>query len=254
MIELEDVSYSLPDGSTLLSKINWRISPSESWVLFGRNGSGKSKLLQIISGYLYPSAGRVKRFGIEYGADIREVRKDIGYVGTFLKEMVGSRESVLDITASGFSANLGPYSVPGEDEREKALEFLKTFGMSEMAGRLFGTLSDGERQKCLILRATIRNPRLLILDEAATGLDISSREELLHLLDSLHEHTGVEIIYVTHHIEEITPLFKKIMILKDGKTFFSGEIDKGLTDEVLSDLFGSKIMVKKSGSRSYSVI
>ena len=97
MIKLNNVSLDIYGAGRILNNINWHIRDGEKWVLFGRNGSGKSKLLEIVTGYNFPSQGDVIRFGVgQPGYDIRELRKRIGYVSSSLREMFSRRERLID--------------------------------------------------------------------------------------------------------------------------------------------------------------
>jgi iron complex transport system ATP-binding protein len=112
-------------------------------------------------------------------------------------------------------------------------------------------LSDGEKQKLLMLRALINDPDLLILDEPSTGLDIVAREDFLQLLSDITMEREHSVIYVTHHVEEITPLFKTIFILNNGQEFFKGEIEKAVSMNIFSSLFSRNMEVFKKGERLY---
>ena len=97
MIELKNISLRVPSGKKLLSEISWSIESNEPWVLFGPNGSGKTKLLEIITGYIYPSEGEVLRFQNMNEGDIRELRKEIGYVSSAIKDRFPRKEQVIDV-------------------------------------------------------------------------------------------------------------------------------------------------------------
>ena len=254
MIILEDVSF-IRDNSVILQNIHWHIKKNENWVLFGRNGSGKTTLLQIIMGYLYQTEGIVERFGMKSpGYDMRELRKRIGYVSSPLKKLFYESEKIGDIILSGFYASIGLFDEPSPREREKAVKLLEGIGLHSRAEDRFGILSDGEKQKVLMARAFAANPELLILDEPCVNLDLSSREDLLETVEKLSLTRNTTLIYVTHHIEEITSLFSGIYMLKEGQTFFSGNAGDGVTDEKLTSLFERRVTVQRTGERYNSII
>jgi iron complex transport system ATP-binding protein len=222
MIKLENVGLRLPDGRAILQNINWEINENDNWALFGRNGSGKTRLLEIISGYRFPSEGGVWRFGCTPGAsDIRELRKRIGYVSSVLHEKFSPRERVVDVVVSGISASVGLYSHVDEKSYAGARALLELAGLPGRGGDYFGILSDGEKQKVSMLRAIIGRPNILILDEATKGLDLAAREDFLSLIEKINSERKTSIIYVTHHVEEIIPLFTNIFILQNGQCLFS---------------------------------
>jgi iron complex transport system ATP-binding protein len=255
MIHLENISLFYPDFSKkILEDISWDIGGNEKWVLFGPNGSGKTKLLEIIAGYIYPSRGSASRFGQDHGSDIRDVRKRIGYVSTPLKERFYRTEPIIDVVVSGVSATIGLYQDPDSSDIERAGRLLESIGLADKAARPFGILSDGEKQKVLMLRAIMAGPDLMILDEPTMGLDLSAREELLLSLESLCAGRSISIIYVTHYTEEITPFFEKIFMLKNGRCWFCGGIKEGISDNILSGLFGRDIHVISENGRFYAAI
>ncbi|HOT46097.1 MAG TPA: ATP-binding cassette domain-containing protein [Spirochaetota bacterium] len=255
MIRLENISLFYPDsGRTILRGISWNIENGGRWVLFGPNGSGKTKLLEIITGYLYPSGGSVRRFGIDGGADIRDVRKRIGYLSTPLKERFLKNERLIDVVVSGPCATVGLYDEPGADDYGRARRLLDSAGLGGRSEQPFGTLSDGEKQKALMLRAVMAGPDLLILDEPCMGLDLSSREDFLSSLESLCGGKELSVIYVTHYVEEITPFFKNIFMLKNGGCWYSGAIEDGLTDGVITGLFVREISIAKKDGRFYALL
>jgi iron complex transport system ATP-binding protein len=253
-IRLKDVSLVRKERH-ILRNVTWEIGVKENWVLFGRNGSGKTMLLEVITGYLHPSSGEVIRFGLPHGEyDLRELRRRIGYVSTPLKTMFSPHERLVEVVLSGLYASVGLYTRPQKREEERAAALLGTIGMGERLSDAFGPLSDGEKQKVLMLRALISDPELLILDEPAEGLDIPSREDLLHTLETLTVNGRHSIIYVTHHTEEITPLFTHIMILDGGSSFFAGPVRDGLKKETLRRVMGRPLDVLEINNRFYTVL
>ncbi|MCL2155051.1 MAG: ATP-binding cassette domain-containing protein [Leptospirales bacterium] len=260
MIKLENVSLDIfGSNRRILSCIDWEICSGESWILFGRNGSGKTKLLEIITGYIFPSEGSVRRFG--YGhleSDIREIRKRIGYLSSVLREKFNREEKVIDTVLSGIYASVGLYREPSTDEIKRGLDLLREAGLADREDDIIGHLSDGEKQKVFMLRALINNPDILILDEPSVGLDICAREDFLESLKKLMNVMNVmnerkhSLIYVTHHVEEITPIFGKIFIIEDGKCFFNGSVDDAVSKNIFTSLFKRDIEIFKKGERLYS--
>ena len=237
----------------ILDSVSWHIGRGEKWVLFGPNGSGKTKLLEIIAGYIFPSGGAVTRFGLRQGeSDIRDLRRSIGYVSTPLRERFPAGETVADVILSGARASVGLYDEPSPDEVARAGRLLESAGLAGSGTRRFGTMSDGERQKVLMLRAIMPGPDVLILDEPAMGLDLPAREGLLSTLSSLCNGKSASVVYVTHYTDEITPFFEKIFMLKKGRTFFCGSVAEGLTGERLSGIFGTPVAVVRRNDRYFT--
>ena len=254
MIELRNVSLKKKDRR-ILENIDWNVRNGEHWVLYGKNGAGKTLLLEIISGYLFPTEGEVVRFGKQHGDyDIREIRKRIGYVSTFIKQMFSGRERVIDVVTSGLFASVGLLWEPEPEERAAARRLLSSLGMEDRAEDPFGVLSDGEQGKVLILRALINNPDLLLLDEPSRGLDFGAREDLLLALEQLSERQQTSIILVTHHTEEITRLFRKIMVLHKGRSLYSGDVGECMEKDIFQRVFNRGMRVMELGGRYYTVL
>ncbi len=256
MIKLENVSlYFIDKKEYILKEITWHIKEGENWVLFGRNGSGKSKLLEIIAGYRSVSRGTVIRFNKgQTGTDIREMRKRIGYISTSLKDQVSPHEKIIDILLSGVYASIGLYEDPDSTNREKALRLIDIIGLGQRQLEPFNHFSDGEKQKVLLARAIIRDPDILILDEPSMALDLGAREEVLGTIKRLQEHKGCSVIYVTHHTEEISPLFTKLFILHNARCLYKGDVPGGINNEMMSEIFQQKAMVVQMNGRYYSML
>ncbi len=256
MIELRNVSLTIAASDRIILKnISWRIARGEHWVLFGRNGAGKTKLLEIMTGYHFPSEGEVFRFGQPaLGNDIREIRKRIGYVSSPLRETIPHRETALSVVLSGLYATIGLYVEPGRPEKERAMALMEETGIAERAFDLFSVLSDGEKQKILMLRSLINDPDFMIFDEPAAHLDLGAREEFLTTVERLSQKQSLSIIYVTHRIEEILPVFSDIFILHGGECLYCGEIGEGLNGATLSRIFGRTVEVSAINGRYYPIV
>ncbi len=237
IIELQNIS--LHRGKTqILRDISWNIKKGEHWALIGPNGAGKTSLLKIISGSLWPSSGKVKVLGKEFGkTDLRELKKKIGWVSSFLTEKIPQNEGIIDIVISGKFASFGVYSEIKDRDRKKAKGLLKLMSCDYIIGRDFNVISQGEKQKVLIARALMAEPLILLLDEPCIGLDIKARESLLASISKLCRETKTTMIYVTHHIEEIIGEIGNAFLLKDGEVFMQGKKKSVLNRKNLSRVF-----------------
>lgn len=256
LINLENISlYFAMDTPPVLDNINWTIEESEAWVLFGRNGAGKSKLLEIITGYQRQTHGRISRFGHEeLGSDIRMLRKYIGYVASHIKNEVHPNERAGDMIASGYFATIGLYDIPQKELTDKTHALLDELGLGNRYDDLFSHFSDGEKQKILLARALINDPLLLILDEPTSGLDIAAREELLDSLEESYMKRGHSLIYVTHHVEEIRPFMKKTVVLKSGEIHTSDRTEAAINSDSISTIFERPVRVEKIDDRYYTFV
>lgn len=238
VIELKNVSYKR-QNKTILKNINWSVQAGEHWALLGLNGSGKTTLLNIINGYIWPTAGEVTVLGKQFGTyPLGELRKIIGWVSTSMQDKLYGNEYTENIVLSGLFASPRLYEDPEQADVDRALALMEEFGLGSFIHRRYATLSQGEKQKVLILRALMAKPKLLILDEPCTGLDVFAREQLLETVDQLSKQEAAPtLIYVTHHIEEILPLFKNTLMLRRGEIFTSGATEELLTEKELTKFF-----------------
>ncbi len=245
VVHMQGVSWRREE-SCILSDINWRVEPGEHWAIVGLNGSGKTSLLNMITGYIFPSEGEVSVLGREFGAyDLRELRKSIGWVSSALQERLLTSETVGEIVLSGKFASIGLYDKTNKKDLERAENLMGQFGCLSLVKRRYATLSQGEKQKVLIARALMNSPRVLILDEPCTGLDIFARESLLILIGRLSE-TGnaPTLFYVSHHVEEILPVFGCTLLLRNGSVHSLGKTQQILTKSNLTDFFQRRVDVE----------
>ncbi|GHH96630.1 ABC transporter ATP-binding protein [Neobacillus kokaensis] len=245
VIHLEDVSLKR-EGKWILQNINWKIKQGEQWVLYGLNGSGKTAILNLLNAYNFPTKGKLTVLGMEFGKTYlgEKLRKQIGFVSSSLQEKLYPNDNALEVVLSGAFASIGLYESPTDELREKAGALLEELGCDEYANRRYETLSQGEKQRVQIARALMGEPSLLILDEPTNGLDFIAREQLLEIVECIAAKPNTPtIIYVTHHVDEILPVFNKTLLLKEGQVFAAGNTDEILSSEQLSNYFNLPVNV-----------
>ena len=247
---LEVTGLRVSRGSTeILRGIDWRVSRGQHWVILGPNGCGKTSLLKSLIGYLAPSTGEIALLGHRFGdTDWRELRLHIGITTSALQAAIPPAETALETVISGRYAQLDLWVKPTPADLAAAKRLLRLVGASAIAGREWAYLSQGERQRILIARSLIARPRLLILDEPCAGLDPVAREEFLRLIDALAARRGgPSLVLVTHHVEEITPRFSHVLILRAGRALASGPRRRVLTSANLSAAFGARVKLARAG-------
>ncbi|MBP3625562.1 MAG: ATP-binding cassette domain-containing protein, partial [Peptococcaceae bacterium] len=214
----------------LINHINWEVKEGEHWLVFGMNGSGKTTLLSMIAGYKSPTSGTLEVLGKQYDKEhIFALRKEIGWVSSSFFDKYYANETALRIVLSGLFGTFNiDYDVTDADVR-RAKALLRELRMEGKMNRPFNSLSKGERQNVLIARALITQPKVLVLDEPGTGLDIRAREHMMNTVRALAESKKVTIIYVTHYPEEVQPFMNKTMLLKNGRAFAKGDTESVLT-------------------------
>lgn len=230
----------------LLKDINWEVKQGEHWVVFGMNGSGKTTLLSIITAFRQYTSGSVKVFGEPFSNEtLLETRRKIGWVSASFFDKHYSKESALNIVLSGQTGTLGLNEDITLEDVKLAKALLTELQLGDKFDRTFDMFSKGERQNILIARALISNPDILLLDEPCAGLDVYNRSYLFSTIEELSRKKDLTIIYVTHYVEEILPLFDKMLLLRNGHVFAKGSTDKLLRDDVMKDFLGYDVTVER---------
>jgi len=242
LISLHDVCF-IRGNRMILDHVTLTMNKGEHWVLLGRNGSGKTTILEMINGYVFPTSGKVSVLGHQYGqVDVRDVRREIGYMSQSLFDKFVLRDPVWEIVASGKYAYLRVYQKLPQEVIDQAVETLDQLGIAHLKDQPIGTLSQGERKKVMLARSLMQEPKLLILDEPCSGLDLYERERFLEDIQNLKDR-DLQIVYVTHHGEEIVPIFTHVALIEGGRLLAAGRKEDILTNEHLSRLFQMHVTV-----------
>ncbi|WP_423216003.1 ABC transporter ATP-binding protein [Streptococcus equinus] len=247
-IALENVTLSR-QNKTLLKDITWKVNKGEHWAILGLNGSGKTSLLKLITAEYWTSQGSVEVLGNKFGeTDISNMRTKIGIVGSFIAERLSPHMLAEKIVLTGKYKSSILYTEYGEKELNEARQMLISIGGEHLLGRIYASLSQGEKQLLLIARSLMEEPEILILDEATSGLDLFAREKLLRQIEQITTlPKAPTILYVTHHAEEITRSFTHVLLLKKGQIIAKGPKNEVLTETILSDFYDQKVSIVPLG-------
>lgn len=239
------------DSTRILHDLSWRVARGEHWVILGANGSGKTSLLSALTGYLTPTLGDVTLLGETYGqSDWRALRERIGIVSSAIRQKVPDWDPAELVVIGGKYAMLDYWGRVKKTDRAEALHQLRRVGCGHLAQRDWGVLSQGERQRVLIARALMAHPAVLILDEPCAGLDPVARERFLDFIQRLATRKGAPtLLFVTHHVEEITPAFTHALVLKDGRVLAAGPVREVMTGTTLSRAFSSPLRLRHAAGR-----
>lgn len=230
----------------LLNHIDWMVHRGENWVVFGLNGCGKTTLLSVVAGFRKYTSGNIELFGEPITAgNVVAQRKKIGWVSSSFFDNYYRNESILNIILAGKTGMLGIDDTICTNDVRKAKMMLEQIGLEDKGNMPFCTLSKGERQNVLLIRAMFSQPEILILDEPCSGLDIIARERVLQSVKKIIGQKRTTVIYVTHYAEEILDDFSHVLLMKNGKVFLQGEVDECLNDKKLGDFLGVPVTVGK---------
>ncbi|MBJ6362656.1 ABC transporter ATP-binding protein [Paenibacillus sp. GCM10012307] len=252
IIDLKEISWRREE-KTILHDVNWQVEKGQHWAVLGLNGSGKTTILNMINGYIWPSTGSVSVLGHPFGTiDLRELRKSIGWVSSSLQEKMNYNDKTDNVVISGKYASIGLYEKPAAEDIEQAHQLMRDLRCGHLIGGLYRTCSQGEKQKILIARALMASPKLLILDEACNGLDFISREALLSSISEIASRADAPtLLYVTHHTEEISPVFTHTLLVRRGTIFAVGETKQVLASKVLSEFFEMPVQISWQKERAW---
>lgn len=254
IIETTDLSHK--QGSRyLVHDINWSVNEKENWIVFGANGCGKTTLLSIVAGYRSYSNGKVKIFNQPLNSNTAlTLRRNIGFVSSSYLDRCFRQESGLDIILSAKFGGFGRRTEIEDEDVRKARQLLKAFGIAEKGDYPYFMLSQGQRQRVLLARALMVPPKLLLLDEPLTGLDIVARDFFLNTLQEIVETTNVTVVYVTHHVEEILPFYSKALLLRNGTVYAQGDLHEMFSAKTLSGFFDHPTKVHWQGEELHVAI
>lgn len=216
IVKMENVVV-MYDKALILNKINWTIRQGERWALLGANGSGKSTLLSLINGDNPQAyANDIVLFDRKRGTgeSIWDIKKKIGFVSPELFQYFPSSSSCMHVVESGFYDTLGLYRASNPKLAGIVIRWMKLMGIEELAGKLFRNISASNQRLCLLARALVKNPVLLIFDEPCQGLDTRQKDHFKQLVNAICLHSNVSLIYVSHYTEEIPEVVDKIFKLE----------------------------------------
>ena len=221
LVNITNASVALDEGGAIvLRDVTWRMNEGEHWMILGDNGVGKSALLRLILGELWPAhGGQIERFSRDAAGDglrsVWEIKKRIGYVSCEFQARYHADLTAEQVIASGFFASVGWLQPLTRAQKRRVQEVLDHFDLQPLARRNILEMSYGQARKVLVARALVNNPRLLILDEAFDGLDAGFRAGLAAMLEATSRHTG--IILVTHHQADVLPCITHRMVIAHGR-------------------------------------
>ncbi|MBN1890702.1 MAG: ABC transporter ATP-binding protein [Thermoflexales bacterium] len=225
----------------VLERLSLAIQPGTITAILGPNGAGKTTLLHLALGWLKPQAGQLVLAGRPLGAFARsELGRWMGLVPQ--SERIPFEYTLLEYVLLGRAPYLGPLEMPGAEDCRAAARALELVGLGGWEGRAITTLSGGERQLVLIARALAQQPRLLLLDEPTSHLDLANKARLIELLRELAAQQ-VTIVLTTHEPDVAAALATHLVLMRNGQVYQAGLLSQVFTAEYLSVTYGVPVRV-----------
>lgn len=212
-----NIAYS---NNMILSNVDWDVKPGEKWALLGHNGAGKSTLLSLINGDNPQAyANNIVLFDRKRGSgeSIWDIKKKIGFVSPELHQYFPTDNSCLQVIESGYYDTLGLFRPSNSKLADTALRWMKALEIDRYARVLLKNIPASAQRLCLLARALIKNPPLLIFDEPCQGMDAHQVEHFKTLVDTICSLSDVTLIYVTHYQHEIPDSIDKVLKLEKGR-------------------------------------
>lgn len=250
LFQAEHLAYRYPHGPQAVRDISLRVAPASMTVIIGANGSGKSTLIRMLAGLLRPASGRILLDGIALEKWQPRLRaREIAYMPQSTTAAFPFR--ALDVVLSGRTPHVARWSLETVRDRERATEALESVGGAHLADRPITSLSGGERQMVVLARALAQEPRLLLLDEPATSLDLKHRAGLMRTLACLREQRGLSVVMITHDLQLPGSLFDRVIALRCGEVVAQGNPDAVLQSGMLAEIFDEpKVRTQRIGGQT----
>jgi iron complex transport system ATP-binding protein len=244
LLSFHQVSYTYPTGDKpVMETLDLGIEAGTITAILGPNGAGKTTLLHLALGWLRPLQGQVQL----YGRPLREYsRRELGqWMGLVPQsENTPFEYSLLEYVLLGRTPYLAPLAMPDAEDVQISSDMLEEVGLGKLHNRAMTSISGGERQLVLIARALAQQPKILLLDEPTSHLDLSNKGKLVHLLRQLQAR-GVTIIFTTHEPDVASALATHMVLMRKGEILNTGLAAKVMTGENLTNLYQMPIQVKK---------
>jgi ABC-2 type transport system ATP-binding protein len=227
---------------TALSALDLTVNQGDLFGFIGSNGAGKTTTLRILATFLAPSSGQAIVLGHDVVRDADAVRHVIGYMPDFFGVYK-------DMEVTEYLDFFGAcYKIPTAQREKTVNDVLELVGLSEKKGSLIGALSRGMQQRLGLARVLIHDPRVLLLDEPASGLDPRARIEMMAILQEL-QRMGKTIIISSHILSELQTLCNRVAIIEKGKLIYAGPV-QGVRDQMAT---GRVVWVRVSSDQDQAI-
>ena len=230
------------NGCPVFSEVSFGVDAGEIVSVVGPNGAGKSTLLKCLNGLLVPMGGNIRVDGKDIRRTSRKaLGRTIGYVPQHDEDTFGF--SVLEIVLMGRAAHIGPFGSPSARDVRIAEAAIADVGLESLAHKNLNELSGGQAQLVIVARALAAKPRLLLLDEPTSHLDIRNQALVLKVLHSLSRQQGLSVLMTTHSPDHAFLFSDKVLMLRKDSAPLFGEPGRVMTVEAIGQAFGIDVQI-----------
>jgi len=243
ILAAERIAFAYP-GRPLFRDLSLSLEEGDLAGLIGPNGSGKTTLLRILTGVLRPDSGRVLLRGEDLeGLSGRSRARSLAVVPQESRTLFDY--TVLEVALMGRFAHLGLWGMETREDAGIAERCLAEVGMDHAASRSLNELSSGERQRVYIARALTQQPRVLLLDEPTSFLDLKHRLQIYEILARLNRETGLTVLTISHDLNLAARYCRKLHLIRDGAISASGAPPEVITGSVIREVYGTDAEIGK---------
>lgn len=242
LLTIEELSFAYEDAPvSALNQVSFEINAGTITTILGPNGAGKTTLLHLLLGLRKPTHGSILLEDLPLGQySRRSLSQWMGLVPQ--SEHVPFEYTVLEYVLLGRAPYLNPLDLPGPEDIDIAHAALVKTGIQSLEHRIMPALSGGEQQLVLLARALAQQPRILLLDEPTSHLDLANRNVTLRILDQLRRE-GTTILFTTHDPEAALIAADNIVLMKSGQVLSAGSFEETFNSEKLTLAYGVPVEV-----------
>ena len=250
-LEAEKLTVKLGEEFALRD-VTVRVEHPTFTVIIGPNGAGKSTLLKAMVGMVLPYSGRIRVLGLDPNSERDSVRNIVGFLPQRDRIVRSIPLSVKDVILMGLMARRKPPRVPSPEDYEMAWKALELVGLEELWDKRFSELSGGQQQRILLARCVVNRPRILLLDEPFSGIDVKTQATIIELLKDMRYGMGLDVYLVTHDINPLSGAAEKAILL-NRRVIAYGPLREALTEEALNSLYGGGVRLVTSGEACFAI-
>ena len=243
MIEIKDLTFAY-EKVNVLDGINFSAKEGQLIAVLGKNGAGKSTFFKCLLGFLRKYTGEI----LLEGREVKTLsRKELAAIAAYIpqSEIPVYNYTVFDTVLMGTTGSLSPLQSPGNEQIATAEKAIRGLGIEYLSDRGINELSGGERQLALLARAIAQKAKLLIMDEPTANLDYGNQHLVMNNIKEMVQ-KGYTVLLSTHNPEHALLYATHVLAIKDHKVLASGETDKILTESLIEDIYGMKVMIAEA--------